>query len=103
MWVGLNTRVDWDNVTITGPVYLGSSVKVEAGATIVGPTWIGHGSHVRRGATVKRSVLFEYTRIGENMEFAEMIVSPDYCVDNKGDTRYRGDDNCLLRWSDARG
>jgi mannose-1-phosphate guanylyltransferase len=36
------------------------------------------------------------------MTFAEAIVSPDYCVDNRGETVYRGDDNCPLRWSDAR-
>ena len=102
VWVGLNTRIDWDNVTIEGPVYLGSSVKLEPGVTIIGPTWIGHGSHIRRRAVVSRSILFEYTRIGEGMEFSQMIVSPNYCVDSKGQAVYRGDDSCLLRWSDAR-
>ena len=102
VWVGLNTRIDFDSVTIEGPVYIGSSVKIEPGARIVGPAWIGHGSHVRAGASVTRCVLFEYTRIGEGMAFSEMIVSPDYCVDNRGGTVYRGDDNSKLRWSDAR-
>jgi len=102
VWLGLNTHIDWDQVYIEGPVYIGSSVKVEPGARIVGPTWIGHGSHIRAGAIVARSVLFDYTRIGEGMVFNEMIVSPEYCVSNKGETMYRGDDNCLLRWSDAR-
>ena len=102
VWIGLNTCIDWDHVTIEGPVYLGSSVKIEAGANIIGPTWIGHGSHIRSGATVRRSVLFEYTRIGAGMEFSEMIISPDYCVDQNGHAVYRGDDSCLLRWSDAR-
>ncbi len=102
VWVGLNTRIDWDQVTIEGPVYIGSSVKVEPGARIIGPCWIGHGSHIRAGATVTRCALFDYTRIGQTMTFSEMIVSPDYCVDNRGETVYRGDDNCPLRWSDAR-
>ena len=100
--VGLNTRVDFDKVTIEGPVYIGSSVQIEPGARTIGPAWIGHGSHIRAGATVTRCVLFEYTRIGQDMEFSEMIVSPGYCVDNRGGTVYRGDDNCKLRWSDAR-
>lgn len=52
VWVGLNTRVDWDQVLIEGLVYLGSSVRVEPGARIIGPTWIDHGSHIRAGATV---------------------------------------------------
>ena len=102
VWVGLNTRIDWDSVTIEGPVYLGSSVCVEPGVTIVGPSWIGHGSHIRAGARVTRSILFEYTRIGFGMHFQDMIVSPHYCVDRAGDTVYRGDDTSALRWSDAR-
>ncbi|MBS1208649.1 MAG: NDP-sugar synthase [Proteobacteria bacterium] len=103
VWVGLNTRIDWDKVHIEGPVYIGSSVKIEEGATIIGPSWIGHGSHIRKGATVVRSVLFDYTRIGASMTFAEMIVSSRYCVDRTGHTVYVGDDRCPLRWGDARG
>ncbi|MEC5397512.1 NDP-sugar synthase [Uliginosibacterium sp. H1] len=102
VWVGLNTHVDFDKVHIEGPVYLGSSTKVEPGATIIGPSWIGHGSHIRSGATVERSVLFEYTRVGEGMHFADMVMSPRYCVDKDGETIYVGDDRCPLRWGDAR-
>lgn len=102
VWIGLNTRIDWDRVQIEGPVYIGSSVLVEPGARIVGPTWIGHGSHIRADSSVVRSVLFDYTRIGAGMEFSEMIVSPEYCVPSFGQTMYRGDDSCNLRWSDAR-
>ena len=102
VWVGLNTSVPWDEVNITGPVYLGSSVKIEPGVTIEGPCWIGHGSVIRSGATVTRSILLEYTRIAQGMHFSEMIVSPDYCVNRQGDTLYRGDETVHLRWGDAR-
>lgn len=102
IWVGLNTQIPWDQVTIEGPVYIGSSVKIEPGATIIGPSWIGHGSHVRTGARVARSILFEYTRIAADMRFTDMIVSPTYCVDRAGDTLYRGDETAQLRWGDAR-
>jgi len=102
IWVGLNTCVAWDQVTIEGPVYIGSSVRIEPGATIIGPSWIGHGCHLRTGAKVVRSILFEYTRIAADMRFSEMIVSPDYCVDRHGETLYRGDDTVQLRWGDAR-
>lgn len=103
VWVGLNTNIDWDKVNIEGPVYIGSSTRIEEGTTIIGPAWIGHGCHVRKGSTVVRSVLFEYTRIGVGMTFAEMIVSPHYCVDRTGHTVYVGDDRTMLRWGDARG
>ena len=102
IWVGLNTSVPWDDVNIVGPVYLGSSVRIEPGATIHGPCWIGHGSVVRSGARVTRSILLEYTRIAAGMHFDEMIVSPEYCVNRDGDTLYRGDETASLRWGDAR-
>jgi mannose-1-phosphate guanylyltransferase len=102
IWTGLNTSIPWDEVNITGPVYIGASCRIEPGATITGPAWIGHGSIVRSGARVTRSVLFEYTRIAADMHFNEMIVSPQYCVDRHGETHYRGDDTSQLRWGDAR-
>lgn len=102
VWVGLNASIDWGNVTIKGPVYIGSSVKIEPGVEITGPTWIGHGCHLRRGSSIKKCVLFEYTRIAEGMHFSEMIVSPDYCVDRAGNAIYSGDDSTMLRWGDAR-
>jgi mannose-1-phosphate guanylyltransferase len=102
VWVGLNTSVDWNSVSIAGPVYIGSNVRIEAGAKIVGPAWIGHGCHVRAGAQLVRSVLFEYTRIPVNMRMEEMIISPQYCVDRHGNTLYRGDDTSAMRWGDAR-
>ena len=103
VWVGPNTAISWDSSQIVGPVYIGSSVRIEPGCTLIGPAWIGHGSHLRPGARVIRSVLFEYTRIGEGMEFSEMVMSPRYCVDRAGKTTYVGDDRCQLRWGDARG
>jgi mannose-1-phosphate guanylyltransferase len=102
VWVGLNTNIPWGQVKIEGPVYIGSSVKIEAGATIVGPAWIGHGSVIRSGANITRSVLFEYTRIAPDMHFYEMIVSRLYCVNRHGETLYAGDDTSMLRWGDAR-
>jgi mannose-1-phosphate guanylyltransferase len=102
VWVGLNTQVDWETVDIQGPVYLGSNVRLEPGSRIVGPTWVGHGSHLRSGSLVERSVLMEYTRIGEGMQVREMIVSPQYCVDRHGTTTYVGDETTTLRWGDAR-
>lgn len=102
VWVGLNTKIDWDNVKIEGPVYIDSGTRIDAGAEIVGPCWISHGSHIRKNAKVIRSILFEYTRISKDMNCSEMIVSPDYCVDRSGETYYIGDDRCHLRWGDAR-
>jgi mannose-1-phosphate guanylyltransferase len=88
LWVGLNTSIDWEGTTIQGPVYIGSGVKIEAGSTIIGPTWIGHGSHICEGAEIVRSVLFEYTRVLNDVTLNEMIVFKDYSIDRAGEMKH---------------
>ena len=88
LWTGLNTSIDWRGTTIKGPVYIGSGVKIEAGATIVGPTWIGHGSHICEGAEIVRCVLFEYTRVLNDVTLNEMIVFKDYSIDRAGEMKH---------------
>ena len=102
VWVGLNVSIPWDRVSIEGPVYIGSGVRVEPGAVIRGPSWIGHGCVIKAGARLEQSILFEYVRIAGGMQFIDMIVSRQYCVDRHGHTLYRGDDASPLRWGDAR-
>jgi mannose-1-phosphate guanylyltransferase len=101
LWVGLNTSIDWNGTTIKGPVYIGSGVKIEAGATIIGPTWIGHGSHICEGAEVVRSVLFEYTRVLNDVTLHEMIVFKDYSIDRAGEMKHASEYNSD-EWLNAR-
>ncbi|MFZ4878021.1 sugar phosphate nucleotidyltransferase [Janthinobacterium sp. Mn2066] len=101
IWVGLNTRIDWEGTLIEGPVYIGSGCKIEAGATIIGPTWIGHGSHICSGAQVVRSVLFEYTRVLPKITLEEVIVFKEYSVDRNGEMKHVSE--CQTdEWSNAR-
>ena len=102
VWVGLNVRIDWENTNIQGPVYIGSGSRIDKGTEIIGPTWISDGCHVQRDGHVVRSVLFEYTRVGQDYSFEEMIVCGEYCVDRHGRMMHVDDDNCDLIWSDAR-
>lgn len=88
IWVGLNTRIEWEGTVIEGPVYIGSGCKVEAGATIIGPSWIGHGSHICAGARVVRSMLFDYTRILPGVLIEESIVFKEYTVDRHGEMKH---------------
>jgi mannose-1-phosphate guanylyltransferase len=101
LWVGLNTSIDWNGTTIKGPVYIGSGVKIEAGATIIGPTWIGHGSHICEGAEVVRSVLFEYTRVLNDVTLHEMIVFKDYSIDRAGEMKHSSEYSSY-EWLNAR-
>ena len=102
VWVGLNVRIDWGNTNIQGPVYIGSGSRIDKGTEIIGPTWISDGCHVQRDGHVVRSVLFEYTRVGQDHSFEEMIVCGEYCVDRHGRMMHVDDDSCDLIWSDAR-
>lgn len=101
VWTGINVRVDWSQVHIEGPVYIGSSSRIEAGAEIVGPTWIGHGCHVESGAIISRSILFEHTHIGSAGFVQDHVVFGRYCVDKDGNPAH--DANGEIDWvGDAR-
>ena len=102
VWTGLNVHIDWENTKITGPVYIGSGTRVDKSTEIIGQTWISDGCHVQRGGRVVRSVLFDYTRVGQDYSFDEMIVCGQYCVDRQGRMLHVDDDSCNLIWSDAR-
>jgi mannose-1-phosphate guanylyltransferase len=102
VWVGLNTRIDWDTVDIKGPVYIGSGSCIEPGVSIQGPAWLGHGCLLREGSKLTRSVLFDYTRLSANNVFTDVIASPLYVVDRHGHTTYQGEEGSSVRWGDAR-
>ena len=102
VWVGLNVHIDWENTKIEGPVYIGSGARVDKGTQIIGPSWISNGCHIQRGGNVTRSILFEYTRVGQDYTFNEMIVCGEYCVDKNGRMMHVDDEACDLIWSDAR-
>jgi mannose-1-phosphate guanylyltransferase len=86
VWTGLNVKVDFDEIRVEGPIYIGSAARVEAGCEIIGPTWIGHGCHLLEGARIYRSILFEYSRIGSGGRVTESLVFGRNCVDREGDT-----------------
>ncbi|HEY0562357.1 MAG TPA: NDP-sugar synthase [Methylophilus sp.] len=102
VWVGLNVHVDWENTHIEGPVYIGSGTRIDKGTHIIGPSWISNGCHIQRGGKVIRSVLFDYTRVGQDYSFEEMIVCGEFCVDKHGRMTHIDDETCHLIWSDAR-
>ena len=84
VWTGLNVKVDWDDVLIEGPVYIGANSRIEAGCEIHGPTWISHGCHLQGGAKVHRSILFEHTLLRKHGAVSEAVVFGRYCVDKEG-------------------
>ncbi|MEM8806708.1 MAG: NDP-sugar synthase [Cyanobacteria bacterium P01_G01_bin.38] len=84
VYTGLNVKVNWDKVNITGPVYIGARTHIEDGATIVGPSMIGPNCHICSNAIVDKSVIFEYSRIGSGGSLIDKLVFGRYCVDKTG-------------------
>ena len=84
VWIGLNVNIDWDDVLIEGPVYIGSNSRIEAGCEIQGPTWISHGCYLEGGAKVFKSMLFEHTLMRKHGDVNEAVVFGRYCVDKNG-------------------
>ncbi len=84
IWTGLNVNIDWSDVFIEGPVYIGSNARIEAGCEIQGPTWISHGCYLQGGAKVHKSMLFEHTLMRKHGAVHDAVVFGRYCVDKDG-------------------
>jgi len=102
IWTGLNTRINWNGTSISGPVYIGSGCEIDAGVTIVGPTWVGCGSRICSGSRVVRSVLFDYTSVQPNGKFEDMIVCGNYAADRNGNALHVREARGRQKWRDAR-
>lgn len=85
VFTGLNVAADWDQIKITGPIYVGGMSRIENGATIIGPAMIGPNCHICEGATIDNSIIFDYSRIGPGVCLVEKLVFGRYCVDRNGD------------------
>jgi mannose-1-phosphate guanylyltransferase len=84
IWGGINLEVDLGHTEIQGPVYLGSSCRVEPGAVITGPSVIGRNCVVETGGRVNACVIGDYTRVSSFADLSEKIVSGRFCVDRHG-------------------
>ncbi|NJK41891.1 MAG: NDP-sugar synthase [Acaryochloridaceae cyanobacterium SU_2_1] len=84
IFTGLNVDVNWDKVTVQGPVYIGGMTRIEDGVTLIGPTMIGPNCRICSGATVENSVIFEYSRLGSEVRLVDKLVFGRYCVDRTG-------------------
>lgn len=84
---GVNLSVDFDQVNITPPVYIGGSTKIEAGATIIGPAVIGANCVVESGAIVKNCIVEDYTRIKSPANLEGKIIFGSKCIDPVAETQ----------------
>jgi len=85
IYAGLNVAANWDQINVTGPIYVGGMTRIEDGATIIGPAMIGPNCHICEDATIDNSIIFDYSRIGAGVRLVEKLVFGRYCVDRNGD------------------
>nr|WP_294840249.1 NDP-sugar synthase [uncultured Methylotenera sp.] len=85
--VGINLNVDFDQVNITPPVYIGGSTEIEAGATIVGPAVLGANCVVESGAVIKNCIVEDYTRLTSQANLEGKIIFGSRCIDPIMDTQ----------------
>ena len=62
------------SAVVTGPVYLGSGVKIAGGTQIIGPTVLRSQVVVDAGAVIDRSIVWRNTYVGERAELHGAIV-----------------------------
>jgi mannose-1-phosphate guanylyltransferase len=84
IWGGINLDVDLRSARLTGPLYIGSSTRIEPGAMVIGPTVIGRNCLIESGARIESCVVGAYTRVSGLADLKEKIVSGRFCVDRYG-------------------
>jgi mannose-1-phosphate guanylyltransferase len=84
VWAGINVSIDWTGTTLEGPLYIGSSTRIDPGVRIKGPTVIGRNSVIEGGARIDACVVGDYTRISGLADLQERIISGRFCVDRQG-------------------
>jgi mannose-1-phosphate guanylyltransferase len=100
--LGINIGGAVDQARIEGPVCIGSSTYIGAGATIIGPAEIGASCVIEPGAYVSECILGDYTRVSSVARLERKIVLGTKCIDPSGD--YIDIDETQIGWvvDDAR-
>jgi mannose-1-phosphate guanylyltransferase len=86
IYTGLNVAADWEKIYIQPPVYIGGMTRIEPGVTIIGPSMIGANCRLGQNVCVERSIIFEYSRLGDGVHLKDKLVFGRYCVDKSGAT-----------------
>ena len=84
VWIGINCDINFDEISIEGPVYIGSSVRIGKGAKIIGPCMIGSGSIINKNAVIDKSVILGYTKVTSYAKIKEKIIAGKYIINPFG-------------------
>lgn len=84
IWTGINCDINFDEIDIQGPVYIGGGTKIEAGAKILGPCMIGSGCVIEKNAVLESSVVLHYTKVKSHALIKEKIIAGKYLINPFG-------------------
>jgi bifunctional UDP-N-acetylglucosamine pyrophosphorylase/glucosamine-1-phosphate N-acetyltransferase len=69
-----------EGVRLSGPLHVGTGVRIEAGASLSGPLAIGAGARVGEGARLERSILFNGVAIGPRASVLDSVLGENVRV-----------------------
>ena len=102
IWTGINCDIDFDNIEIIPPVYIGNSVSIKKGSKIIGPCVIGSDSIIKENVVLDRVLIFSNTIIHSNIKFKNRILTNKYIVNPYGKYANIDEDNLHFLVDDAR-
>lgn len=102
IWVGINVDIDFEQINIKGPVYIGSGTKIEYGATIIGPTAIGANCVIQSGAIIDHCLVDDYTWISAVVNLKNKVLFGEHCIDHSGEFVHLPDWNIGWAINDSR-
>ncbi len=77
IWLGKYPDID-PRTTVVGPAVIGDKCIIEKNAQIYGPVVLGQGAVIGEGAVIKRGILWDDVRVGENSHLVDCIVG-EHC------------------------
>jgi len=102
IWVGINCQINFDEIEISGPVYIGNSVKIEKGVKIIGPCVIGSNSIIKEDVSLKGCIVLDHTLIKNKVKLETRIVSHHFLSNPYGDYLNIEEYNLQFMIDDAR-
>jgi mannose-1-phosphate guanylyltransferase len=82
---GINVKLNLDDISISGPVYIGSGTEIEKGVILEGPLMIGANCKIESGAHLKECLVDKYTRVSGLAKLDNKILFGKYWIDGGGE------------------
>lgn len=82
IWIGDNCEIH-ESAKIVAPVYIGSNSKIYDNSEIGPYCSIGKNNIISKGSTVKRSVILDFSYVGDNVEIRGAVLCKNVQVESR--------------------